>query len=59
MSNGLIYVVNAHFIDRIEKKISWTQVPVHVLTASNTNNTTPYGVENPGTALGQVQKCLK
>jgi hypothetical protein len=28
MSNGLIYVVDAHFIDKIEKKkkISWTQV---------------------------------
>ena len=28
MSNGFIYVVDAHFIDKIEKKISWTQVPV-------------------------------
>jgi hypothetical protein len=30
MSNGFIYVVDAHFIDKIEeKKISWTQVPVN------------------------------
>jgi hypothetical protein len=29
MSNGFIYVVDAHFIDKIEKKKSWTQVPVH------------------------------
>jgi hypothetical protein len=29
MSNGFIYVVDAHFIDKIErKKKSWTQVPV-------------------------------
>jgi hypothetical protein len=30
MSNGFIYVVDAHFIDKIEKKTkkSWTQVPV-------------------------------
>jgi hypothetical protein len=28
MSNGFIYVVNAHFIDKIQKKNSWTQVPV-------------------------------
>jgi hypothetical protein len=29
MTNGFIYVVDAHFIDKIEeKKISWTQVPV-------------------------------
>jgi hypothetical protein len=30
MSNGFIYVVDAHFIDNIEeeKKIFWTQVPV-------------------------------
>jgi hypothetical protein len=30
MSNRLIYVLDAHFIDKIEKnKISWTQVPVN------------------------------
>jgi hypothetical protein len=28
MSNGFIYVVDAHFIDKIEEKKSWTQVPV-------------------------------
>jgi hypothetical protein len=28
MSNRFIYVVDAHFIDKIKKKISWTQVPV-------------------------------
>jgi hypothetical protein len=29
MSSGFIYVVDAHFIDKIEEeKISWTQVPV-------------------------------
>jgi hypothetical protein len=28
MSNGFIYVADAHFIDTIEKKISWTKVPV-------------------------------
>jgi hypothetical protein len=29
MSNGFIYVVDAHFIDKIEeRKKSWTQVPV-------------------------------
>ena len=28
MSNGFIYVVDAHFIDKIEVKKSWTQVPV-------------------------------
>ena len=29
MSNWFIYVVDAHFIDKIEEqKISWTQVPV-------------------------------
>ena len=28
MSNGFIYVVDAHFIDKVEKKKSWTQVPV-------------------------------
>jgi hypothetical protein len=28
MSNGFIYVVDAHFIDKIEKKKSWTEVPV-------------------------------
>ena len=28
MSNGFIYVVDAHFIDIILKKKSWTQVPV-------------------------------
>jgi len=28
MSNGFIYVVDAHFIDKIEKKISWSQVLV-------------------------------
>ena len=29
MSNGIIYVVDAHFLDKIEeKKKSWTQVPV-------------------------------
>ena len=32
MSNGFIYVVDAHFIDKIEtKKKSWTQVPVIML----------------------------
>ena len=28
MSNVFIYVVDAHFIDKIENKKSWTQVPV-------------------------------
>jgi hypothetical protein len=28
MSNGFIYVVDAHFIDKIEEKKSWIQVPV-------------------------------
>jgi hypothetical protein len=28
MSNGFIYIVDAHFIDKIEEKKSWTQVPV-------------------------------
>jgi hypothetical protein len=28
MSNGFIYVVDAHFIDKIEEKKSWTQVAV-------------------------------
>jgi hypothetical protein len=28
MSNGFIYVVDAHFIDKINNKKSWTQVPV-------------------------------
>jgi hypothetical protein len=28
ISNGFIYVVDAHFIDKIEEKISWTQMPV-------------------------------
>ena len=28
MSKGLIYVADAHFIDKIEEKKSWTQVPV-------------------------------
>jgi hypothetical protein len=36
MSNGFIYVVDAHFIDKIEKETkSWTQVPV----VSSTNKT--------------------
>ena len=33
MSNEFMYVVDGHFIDKIEKKISWTQVPVvHIIT---------------------------
>ena len=33
MSNEFMYVVDAHFIDKIEKMISWTQVPVvHIIT---------------------------
>jgi hypothetical protein len=28
MSNGFIYVVDAHFIDKIEEKKSWTEMPV-------------------------------
>ena len=28
MSNGFIYIVDAHFIDKIEENKSWTQVPV-------------------------------
>jgi hypothetical protein len=37
MSNGFIYVVDAHFIDKIEKKkISWTQVPVYQRGTFNT-----------------------
>ena len=28
MSNGFIDVVDAHFIDKIEEKKSWIQVPV-------------------------------
>jgi hypothetical protein len=28
MSNGFIYVVDAHFIDKIEEIKSWNQVPV-------------------------------
>jgi hypothetical protein len=28
MLNGFIYVVDAHFIDKIEEKKSWIQVPV-------------------------------
>ena len=28
MSNGFIYVVDAHFIDKLKKKKSWTQVHV-------------------------------
>ena len=32
MSNGFIYVVDAYFIDKIEKKKkSWTQVPVSMM----------------------------
>jgi hypothetical protein len=30
MSNGFIYVVDAHFIDKIEEKKSLSQVPVAV-----------------------------
>ena len=38
MSNGFIYVVDAHFIDKIEKrkKKSWTQVPEHQTTNKQT-----------------------
>jgi hypothetical protein len=28
MSKGFMYVVDAHFIDKIEEEKSWTQVPV-------------------------------
>jgi hypothetical protein len=39
MSNGFIYVVDAHFIDKIKKiKKSWTQVPVTKMRKSSILN---------------------
>jgi len=37
MSNGFIYVVDAHFIDKIEEKKFWTQVPVGRTCEINTS----------------------
>jgi hypothetical protein len=32
MPHRFIYVVDAHFIDKIEEKKSWTQVPVFLMS---------------------------
>jgi hypothetical protein len=34
MLNGFIYVVDVHFIDKLEEKKSWTQVPVVLASLS-------------------------
>ena len=38
MSNEFIYVVDAHFIDKIEKKKSWTQVPLIAISVVSSNH---------------------
>ena len=39
MSNGFIYVVDAHFIDKIEEKKSWAQVPVQMTCFCDNSDT--------------------
>ena len=64
MSNGFIYVVDAHFIDKIEKTKSWTQVPViatgtYFVSSCKSNHHTIQSDEEVSTkAKRMVLQCI-